>query len=191
MKESLNLSALKQEIFKEIIIINPKKINLFRIFVISFLTKENFSLQRTFKVVFTSYLKHIKYTFCALIFHPLSETEPYENKGKLILQLSFIVDYTTLYRFTEVINLAAQNVFPNTFKQGKHIIGITPNKFIVCFQSSKMVTSVEKFFRYLDQITEHTKPNTKFNSFTQHKISLKSFKYHRRRSCTGHLDPSS
>ena len=39
--------------------------------------KGNFCWKLTSKVIYTSYLKHQKYPFCAPIFHLISETESY------------------------------------------------------------------------------------------------------------------
>ena len=40
--------------------------------------KRNFGWKVPLKVIYTFYLKHQKYPFCAPIFHPLSETESYD-----------------------------------------------------------------------------------------------------------------
>ena len=40
------------------------------------------------KVIYTFYLKHQKYPFCAPIFHPLSETESYFNCVALVSNIS-------------------------------------------------------------------------------------------------------
>ena len=55
--------------------INPKKINFFKIFCKFLSHKGTFCWKVPSKNIYTFYLKHQKYPFCAPIFHPLSETE--------------------------------------------------------------------------------------------------------------------
>ena len=77
-KESLILSALKQKILDEIEQSNGKtltKIKFFISFCKFFPRKGNICWKVPLKIIYTSYLKHQKYPFCAPIFHPISETE--------------------------------------------------------------------------------------------------------------------
>ena len=55
--------------------IKPQKINFFSIFCKFLPQKGNFFWKVPSKVIYTFYLKHQKYPFRALIFHPLPETE--------------------------------------------------------------------------------------------------------------------
>ena len=79
-KERPILTALKQMILDEIRQSNgikSQKINFFMVFCKFLPHKENFCWKVPSKVIYTYYLKHQKYPFCAPIFHPLSETESY------------------------------------------------------------------------------------------------------------------
>ena len=79
-KERPILTALKQMILDEIKQSNgikPQKIYFFMIFCKFLPHKGNFCWKVPSKVIYTFYLKHRKYPFCAPIFHPLSETESY------------------------------------------------------------------------------------------------------------------
>ena len=78
MKERLILNALKQMILDEInqsTGMKPQKTLFFMIFCKFIPHKGNFGWKVPLKVIFTFYLKHQKYIFCAPIFHPLSETD--------------------------------------------------------------------------------------------------------------------
>ena len=83
-KESLILSALKQKILDEIEQSNGKtltKIKFFISFCKFFPRKGNICWKVPLKIIYTFYLKHQKYAFCAPIIHPLSETESYVIKN--------------------------------------------------------------------------------------------------------------
>ena len=76
-KNSLILSALKQMIVGEIKLSNgikPKN-HFLKIFCKFLPHKGKFWWKVSSKMIYTFYLKHQKYPFCAPIFHPLSETE--------------------------------------------------------------------------------------------------------------------
>ena len=76
-KESFILSALHQKILDEIKQSNayPQKSTCSRFFFVSFfLTKEIFCWKVSLQIIYTFYLKHHKYPFCATMFHPISET---------------------------------------------------------------------------------------------------------------------
>ena len=77
-KKSLILSALKQKIVGEIRLSNgikPPK-NLLSQDICKFLPhKQNFWWKVSSKMIYTFYWKHQKYSFCAPIFHTLSQTE--------------------------------------------------------------------------------------------------------------------
>ena len=60
-------------------VLKPKKSIFFIIFCQFLPHKGNFCQKVPSKVIYTSYLKHQKYPFCAPIFHPLSETESYRS----------------------------------------------------------------------------------------------------------------
>ena len=78
-KESLILSALKQNILNEIEQLNgKKKIYFFKTFCKFLPPKGIFVGKCLLNMFFTFYLKHQKYPFCAPIFHPISENESYE-----------------------------------------------------------------------------------------------------------------
>ena len=79
-KERPILTVLKQMILDEIKQSNgtkPPKINFFMIFCKLLPHKRTFCWKVPSKNIYTFYLKHRKYPFCAPIFHPLSETESY------------------------------------------------------------------------------------------------------------------
>ena len=81
-KERPILTVLKQMILDEIKQSNgikPQKITIFMIFLNFLPHKGNFGWKLPSKIIYTFYLKHQKYPFCAPIFHPLSETESYEK----------------------------------------------------------------------------------------------------------------
>ena len=77
-RENLILSALKQKILDEIKqsnCIKPPKIHFFMILCKFLPHKPNFCWKVPSKMIYTFYLTHRKYPFCAPNFHPVSETE--------------------------------------------------------------------------------------------------------------------
>ena len=77
-KESLILSPLKQNILDEIKqsnAIRPQKNLFFRDCWLVSSSQRKFLLESVLKIIYTFYLKHHVYPFCAPIFHPISETE--------------------------------------------------------------------------------------------------------------------
>ena len=107
-KERPILTVLKQMILDEIKQSNgtkPPKINFFMIFCKLLPHKRTFCWKVPSKNIYTFYLKHRKYPFCAPIFHPLSETESYEIVEHLSDRYSGIVDkvgvFLLLCKYTE------------------------------------------------------------------------------------------
>ena len=78
MKKNHILNALKQKILDEIKLSNgikPQKIIFLKIFGKFLLDNRDFGWNLSSKNIYTFYLKHIKYPFCAPIFHLIYEPE--------------------------------------------------------------------------------------------------------------------
>ena len=111
-KEHPILTVLKQMFLDEIKQSNgikPQKLTFFMIFCKFLSHKGTFCWKVPLKNIYTFYLKHQKYPFCAPIFHPLSETESYPlyivvclltNSWTALKFLAF-VPFATFWRFAK------------------------------------------------------------------------------------------
>ena len=134
MKKRPILTALKQMILDEIRQSNgikPPKINFFTIFCKFLPHKGNFTWKVPSKVIYTFYLKHQKYPFCAPIFHPLSETESYAY---------FITSWLKLV----IVWIRILSIACHTFRIPHHISHITHHTLQITLHISSHILLVSQ-----------------------------------------------
>ena len=90
------------------------------------------------KVIYTFYLKHRKYPFCAPIFHPLSETESYAYFITSWLKLVIVwIRILSIACHTFRIPHHISHITHHTLQITLHISHITENKCFICFWKSE------------------------------------------------------